>query len=557
MHGHARAGLGNELLRRRLDQSSVRGRVCTVTGEDCCPGGACSDDNCDRTVFSNNVCGGFADNGGTHMDSAFLNAYIGLRIGHYAFQDSELAVRRCSFNDNFAGVSVEDFNALNIWLWDSEFRSNYVAATNNVGRVRATFDPGYHGGECDLPAGAPCWDESDCDPGGACSLLAGWAGDLDVIAGRFEKQHVRRRDRVSHRGLRRSGQRFRWQWTILPHRGSQWSAVTHVAYQQPVEHTTDNGVPLLELNTLGTFLLVDNLFLSPDVPTPPPPALLNTLTGALIKIDVISIANTFTVSTAVLNDTDPNNDDQGPYDFLRPFRLRSTGDSTIAHPGPLTIPPGPTVADPLDDAPVYTITGAATATRQSDPLPRTRPASQSIIDAAAAEPAGAIVHFPSDLGRYLIDDTCRFRPGPIWFWLATGSGLGSSGSGRPGFLPWSIDADQVENVTLRDLQLFLGGAAIRDLPETESRLFLSQLRVADADHRRVVPRPSGSDRRGKCRSDDLGERHYDAGYRHTGTGRSRPGAVARDGRESPSGPAWPRRTTLISTCGTTRPRSRC
>ena len=87
----------------------------------------------DRWILRSESCGyqnlgwpespiiGEGDNGGAQIDSTFRNAWIGLRIGHHGVADDTSTVRRGTFESNYAGVSLEDFNALQHGFWDSQF----------------------------------------------------------------------------------------------------------------------------------------------------------------------------------------------------------------------------------------------------------------------------------------------------------------------------------------------------------------------------------------------------------------------------------------------------
>ena len=112
---------------------------------------------CDGLPWPESPTIGHGDMAGAHIDSSFRNAHIGLRIGHYQVQDDTLTVRRCRFTRNFAGASIEDFNALRIWFWDDWFEDNYVGVTNDIQWTRRRYDPDYKTGRCDQPAGEACY----------------------------------------------------------------------------------------------------------------------------------------------------------------------------------------------------------------------------------------------------------------------------------------------------------------------------------------------------------------------------------------------------------------
>ncbi|MBC7921737.1 MAG: hypothetical protein H7Z75_11700 [Ferruginibacter sp.] len=67
-----------------------------------------------------------------HADEAFVDVGQGLRGGKPHLMDAEMAVLRCRFiRNSVAGISVESFNALNWYVWDSYFEDCEVGVTNN------------------------------------------------------------------------------------------------------------------------------------------------------------------------------------------------------------------------------------------------------------------------------------------------------------------------------------------------------------------------------------------------------------------------------------------
>ncbi len=92
---------------------------------------------------------GVADAGAGHIDSTFRNAYIGLRVGSYDVQNSEITIRRSVFENNFFGIALEDQNALNEWIWDSQFIANAVGITTDPDFVLNRYlTPKYQPGFC-------------------------------------------------------------------------------------------------------------------------------------------------------------------------------------------------------------------------------------------------------------------------------------------------------------------------------------------------------------------------------------------------------------------------
>ncbi len=69
-----------------------------------------------------------------HADEIFQDASYGIRGGSGGLQDGETAILRCRFlRMTKAGVSIENYNALDWYIWDSTFDSNYLGVTNIYG----------------------------------------------------------------------------------------------------------------------------------------------------------------------------------------------------------------------------------------------------------------------------------------------------------------------------------------------------------------------------------------------------------------------------------------
>jgi hypothetical protein len=69
-----------------------------------------------------------------YSDDIFKDVGIGLRGGHLGVGAADSVVLRCQFFRNtVAGVSVENWNALNWFIRDSYFENNYVGVTNTLG----------------------------------------------------------------------------------------------------------------------------------------------------------------------------------------------------------------------------------------------------------------------------------------------------------------------------------------------------------------------------------------------------------------------------------------
>ena len=75
---------------------------------------------------------GYFDTGNEYADDEFKNSGIGIRGGHLGYGFAETAIMRCKFTNNTtAGVTLGNFNALDIWVWYSVFENCAVGITNN------------------------------------------------------------------------------------------------------------------------------------------------------------------------------------------------------------------------------------------------------------------------------------------------------------------------------------------------------------------------------------------------------------------------------------------
>src|SRR5690349_8210817 len=80
--------------------------------------------------------GGFAPTHLEHADEVVENMAKGIIGGrsNNGQNDAEVTIARCRFlNCPLAGISVESFNALDYWIWDSEFTDNGRGVTNEFG----------------------------------------------------------------------------------------------------------------------------------------------------------------------------------------------------------------------------------------------------------------------------------------------------------------------------------------------------------------------------------------------------------------------------------------
>ena len=92
--------------------------------------------SCDPSTLSNDwftvpVVVGRSNIGSAVFDSVFQNAWIGFRISNKSFQDSDMSTRRSRFLNNDFGVSIEDFNALQIHFWDCQWHNNRARGITN------------------------------------------------------------------------------------------------------------------------------------------------------------------------------------------------------------------------------------------------------------------------------------------------------------------------------------------------------------------------------------------------------------------------------------------
>jgi hypothetical protein len=95
-----------------------------------------------RITFDGSGAGGNGiavdQNGGSYAatnieieDAVLKNFEKGIRGSHMGgANDSEVSVYRTQFINDVYGVSVECFNALDYWIWDSTFTNNSIAVTN-------------------------------------------------------------------------------------------------------------------------------------------------------------------------------------------------------------------------------------------------------------------------------------------------------------------------------------------------------------------------------------------------------------------------------------------
>ena len=75
---------------------------------------------------------GYFDTGNEFADDVFVNVGIGIRGGYLGHGFAETSIMRCRFSSNMvAGISLGNFNALDVWVWHSIFENCSVGITNN------------------------------------------------------------------------------------------------------------------------------------------------------------------------------------------------------------------------------------------------------------------------------------------------------------------------------------------------------------------------------------------------------------------------------------------
>jgi hypothetical protein len=76
----------------------------------------------------------YFDTGNEYADDVFENAGIGLRCGNLGYGCAETSMLRGRFlNNTVAGISMGNFNALDMFVWYSLFQNNFEGLTNELG----------------------------------------------------------------------------------------------------------------------------------------------------------------------------------------------------------------------------------------------------------------------------------------------------------------------------------------------------------------------------------------------------------------------------------------
>ena len=84
---------------------------------------------------------GYFDSGNEFADDAFMDVKFGI-YGGYKFNRSfaEITIMRCKFKKNSeAGISLGNFNALDIWVWNSHFEDCAIGITNTINNGAGGF----------------------------------------------------------------------------------------------------------------------------------------------------------------------------------------------------------------------------------------------------------------------------------------------------------------------------------------------------------------------------------------------------------------------------------
>ncbi len=195
-------------------------------------------------------------NAGTHQehaDEVFQDVAFGIKGGSRGFMDAETAVLRCKFlRCSAAGISIENFNALDWFVWYSLFEDCQVGVTNTYG-----------------------------------------AGHYHVYNSVFRRSKVAdftmgNLGYFSLRGNYSTGSKC-----FLT--ASQFSAGALCTIQgNTILNTTDAAA--IQYHNLGPMLLIDNTIISNPVAAGPAMAMTNSIPWGA---DLVAVGNTFTVENPI------------------------------------------------------------------------------------------------------------------------------------------------------------------------------------------------------------------------------------------------------------------
>ncbi len=77
---------------------------------------------------------GYFDTQNQYADDTFENVGTGFRCGNLGYGCAETSMLRDQYlNDNVAGVAMKNYNALDMWIWDSLFQNDAEGVTNYPG----------------------------------------------------------------------------------------------------------------------------------------------------------------------------------------------------------------------------------------------------------------------------------------------------------------------------------------------------------------------------------------------------------------------------------------
>ncbi len=385
---------------------------------------------------------GGSDGWSAHYDSVFRNAYIGLRIGHDKWQNSELTVRRCTFLNNDAGVSIEDDNAMDLWFWDCWFEGNRKGVANDFG---APFDPDGSG---------PATTESA-------------AGDFVMYRGRFKNNaeadmSISNTGRFTARDCSSIGsKRFFY--------GAMSSAAAQITLQNNSIRIGNFPDPVgryaIVVKNAGPLLLIDNRIDTTVGGTRYVPLLL----GSYVTTNVVALNNRYTYAGSRYYDE--NSDVPASYERVRIDAYNEQHVESLDVQNPVL----PSPSDPLEQQrPVYTATDGAS-------LP-------DVIAEALAAGEPAIVHLPS--GTFHIAETLQIPENAKLLVLGNGNTRISWG-GAAGQDMIRINGAGVDDLTLRDLRI---DGTNQDLSSTGIRVFDANQDSAAVTLNRVTVEPDGPPR---------------------------------------------------------------
>lgn len=348
---------------------------------------------------------GFADSGTTHIDNVYRDAFVGLRIGHYGVQDSEITVRRSRFEDNHAGISIEDANALQTSVFHSAFAGNRYGITNAYLKE-------------DLTSSAAC-----AQPQGF--FLEG--GNVNVYRSNFSNSSrtdvfLGRENNFTFFDIRSLGS---FRFLSMPCKRGATNTVSIARSRielgsQPGPDT--EGVAIWQRNA-GPLFLFDNV-IDNSAQGANPAVFADTFADA----GVLSVASYYTANPV--------------------FGGNENEIVSIAEPPPPPTPPVtlhalPNPVDFLAGRDVYTAVDAATL--------------RDVVYAALAEPGGAAVHVPS--GLFPVDETIVIPDGSDLVILGDSEGSELTWEGPSAVTLLDVDGDAVDRVVLRDLHLDKGTAS--------------------------------------------------------------------------------------------------